>query len=392
VIRPSQPLWSEAFRPFFLLAPFWSLLALLPVLALWFDGPVWGGLRLSPTLGHGHAMVFGFLAAALAGFLLTALPEWSGRPKIAGPRLLALWGLWLAGRIAFVLLPWLPLPLVALVDAAFLPALFTLAVPFLASNWRRFLPFLLAVAGLTILQIGFYGALLAGRDDLAGRAVLIGLDLFVLLVALAARRIGPVVLRVALIESGQAPPAIMGVSPRQSLIEFALLVFLAVDLIQPDSAAGGWVALAAACFLFDRLGDWHRGRALLRPQLLLFYLAHVWVAVGLAGLGLCWLGWFGLSPGDGLAFRHALAIGGAAGMVLVVMAIVGLRHTGRDFPLPSIIVPAAGLLTLAAILRVTVPLLLPSRMAEAGVLIPALGWSAAWILMLRRYASWFLRP
>src|SRR5581483_795756 len=118
----SHPVWALGFRPFFLLAalaasvwmPLWSLIygAVFP-LPMNYMAPVW----------HGHEMIFGFTAAVIAGFLLTAVPNWTGVPGHRGGALAALAAIWLAGRAAMLLSAWLPLWLVAIVDAAFFPAL-----------------------------------------------------------------------------------------------------------------------------------------------------------------------------------------------------------------------------------------------------------------------------
>lgn len=371
---------AYGFRPFFLLLPLAAIGAVLPLPVLWLG---WGdSTNLPAGLWHGHEQIFGFLTAALAGFLLTALPSWSGRPPVTGRPLALLVGLWLLGRIGFWLDGLLPPSLVAMLDLLFLPALLLAVQPH-----RRPWEFPAAI----ILLIGANTAFHLSRLDLlplpAEQSLHAGLNLFLILIALATGRILPVALRSALQETGQAP--MVRLAPgRRHLATATLALFALADLLAPDNPVTGWIALAAACAQADRMVELHHGPALLRPQVFLFYLAQGWMVLGLGGLGLTILG----IDLESIALRHALGLGAATTAALAVMSIVALRHSGRAFPLPKAVWGVAALTSLAAFWRIAVALWWPDAMAIWGVTLPSLLWAAAFLLWLRCFASWLLAP
>ena len=151
--KPLAGLWSLAFRPFFLAAAVWAALAL----ALWTVVFMTGGVlpsRFDPLTWHIHAMLFGFVFAAVAGFMLTAIPTWTGRPPIHGGPLAGLVALWLLGRIACLVSAFLPLWLAAAVDLAFPFVLCAIAAREIvaARNWRNLImPLPIGVLGIADL-------------------------------------------------------------------------------------------------------------------------------------------------------------------------------------------------------------------------------------------------
>lgn len=372
-------LLAYGFRPFFLLACGAALLAVAPLPLVWlgligFGGPwpvgVW----------HAHEQIFGFLAAALAGFLLTALPSWTGTRPVTGKPLAALVALWAVGRLALWASGVLPPLVVAVLDLLFLPALLLACLPALRVTENRPWEFVVALGGLIAANVAFH----AGEPE---RAVAFALSLFLVLIALALGRILPVTLRSALMETDQAP-MVRFAQGRRHLTVVTLALFAGVEAMAPASAVSGWVALAAACAQMDRLGELHRGRALLRPQVLFFYIAQAWIVFGLVGLGLTAL----LGGVEATAFRHALGIGATGTVALMVMSIVALRHTGRGFPLPVAVWLAPALVGLAAVLRVAVPVLHPAAMPWLGVTLPAVLWVAAFAAYALVFGPWLLRP
>lgn len=375
--------WAYGFRVFFLILPLAAIGAVTPLPLLWL-----GGVG-SPAIGlwHGHEQVFGFLAAALAGFLLTALPSWTGCRPVTGGALKAMAALWLAGRLGFWLDGLLPPWLVAALDLGFLPALLAAALPALKAGERRPWEFVLVLAALIAANLAFHLDRLGVAVVEPDRILFASVELFLLLVAVAAGRILPVTLRSALVEAGE-PPDIRLPPGRRHLAAATLGLVAAAELIAPFSPVTGWLALAAACAQADRMTEMHVGAALGRPQVLLFYLAHLWMVVGLGGLGLAVLG----APLDPVAMRHALGLGGASTAVLAVMSIVALRHTGRPFPLPPAVWGAPALVGLAAALRVGVPHLAPQAMAVWGVAVPALLWAAGFAFWLWRFGPWLRTP
>lgn len=371
--------WAYGFRPFFLLLPLAAVAAVIPLPLLWLGGMERSGL--TPGLWHGHEQVFGVLSAALAGFLLTALPSWTGTPPLTGRGLKVLVGLWAAGRVVFWLDGVLPSWLVAGVDVAFLPALLATALPALAAKERRPWEFCAAIATLALANAAFHLHRMGPVPP--ERVLFASVILFLALIAMATGRILPVTIRSALVESGEVPQ--IRLPPGRRHLATATLLLLALgELLAPGSPVTGWLALAAACAQADRMTEMHSWAALRHPQVALFYLSHAWMVLGLGGLGAAILG----APLDPLAMRHALGPGAAAIAVLAVMSIVSLRHTGRAFPLPRAVWIAPALISTATALRVMVPHLAPQAMAVWGVTIPALLWSAGFAVWWLRFAPW----
>jgi NnrS protein len=131
-------LFSYGFRPFFLGGAIWSALALV-LWILQYAGGLSPRTAFAPLDWHVHEMVFGYVAAIVAGFLLTAIPNWTGRMPICGARLAALWGLWLAGRVAMLFSSHIGLAAAAVVDVSFLATLAALAAREIIAgrNWRN---------------------------------------------------------------------------------------------------------------------------------------------------------------------------------------------------------------------------------------------------------------
>lgn len=376
---------SEAFRPFFLLVPLAAVAAVLPLPVIW-TGLVGAG-TVGSAAWHAHEQIFGCLAAAMAGFALTAFPSWTGTPPVAGRPLAALVLVWLAGRVAFWLDGVLPAEVVALTDLAFLPAVLGTALPALSKAGRRPLDLGLVMLGLLAANFWFHMTRLGALPGTPDAAVILGLDLLLVAIALALGRILPVALGAAIRETGRKGPPRL--SPgRRHLAVATLVLFAIADTVAPASPVTGWIALAAACAQLDRMVELHRGPALLRPQVLLFYVAQAFLAVGLAGLGAVALG-AGFDP---TGLRHLLGMGAASLTVATVMSIVSLRHTGRSFPLPRAVWIAPALIVAATLLRVITPEVSPAAMPWLGVALPSALWAAGFLAWLAVFGRWLVAP
>lgn len=382
---PALPLLAYGFRPFFPLAAAWMAIAPVPwVLGLLGLGPALP-LALPLAHWHGHELLFGAFAAALAGFLLTALPSWTGAPPVTGGPLLALVLLWLAGRTANLAAGALPPLLPALVDGLFLPVL---VVALLARPSPRPSPRDLAgvVAVLALAPLAARAAL-AGFLPVAPEAVLrLAAGLYLVLIALTLQRILPVVATFAQQHAGNPPyrprPG------REPLVVWTLAAFVAADTLAPLHPATGWLALGAAAAQLERLADWPPPRAWRHGPIALLVLVQLWLVLGLALRA-----WTALDGGlPAYTGRHALVIGGMGTAVLAVLGIAGLRHTGRALRVPLPLALAALLLAVAAGLRTAVPLWLPGEYLRLGAGAALLAWTAAWLLWLGRYGPWMLRP
>ncbi len=382
---PVRPvLFALGFRPFFLLTGV-AALVLVPALAIGLatGSAPRGGLPL--TLWHGHEMLFGFVAAAIAGFLLTTVPTWTGQRPCTGATLAALAGLWLAGRIALV--PWcgVPLPWAAAIDLAFIPALgLAASVPILRTrNWRN-LPFVFILGTLFLFNLGFHGTAL-GWLVLPFDPLLAAVDLIALLITLVAGRIVPAFTRNRLVAEG-AQASVGAPRGLERLVMAAMLAVLVGDLLLPGRPAAGALAGFAGVVQLARLAHWQTARALRVPLLWVLHLGYAWLVVGLFLKGV-WL-----LTGQPLAahWLHAFTSGCFALMILAVMTRASLGHTGRPLVAPAAMVAAYLLLAVAALVRVFGPAL--GDYYPAVVVLATLLWSGAFALFVVVYFPILTRP
>jgi uncharacterized protein involved in response to NO len=379
-------LWGRGFRPFFLLAAAYAALAVafwLAVLGAWAAAPRW----LSPSLWHAHEMLFGFVAAAIAGFLLTSVPVWTGRTPVTGLRLAALAALWIAGRAAMAAAGRLPLLAVALADASFLGALaLAVALPIARSGQRRNYGFAVVVAALALANGLVHLDALGLAPGGATRGVTVGVDLVTLLVVLVGGRITPAFTANALRRAGVDTE--VRSSPGADRLAFgALAVMAAVDAVWPRGVASGALAAVAAAASAWRMRGWRSARALGDPLVWSLHLGQAWVVVGLACVGASGLG----LPLPWTTGVHALTAGAFGSMILAVMTRVALGHTGRPLVVPRGIAWAYGLASAGAALRVVGPLV-GAAWALPALVASGLLWALAFALYLVRYARILVSP
>jgi uncharacterized protein involved in response to NO len=378
-------IWGYGFRPFFLGAGLFAAL-IIP----WWAGALAWGLPLetawSPSLWHGHEMLFGFIGAAIAGFLLTAVPSWTGERGFAGWPLILLAIVWVFGRIAAETSGLWPPWVVAGLDLVFFPGLAALVVPPLLRARNRNTPLLAVLSALWATNVGFYWGLLRGDAGLARHALLIGIDIVLLLVTVIGGRIIPAFTSAALKQAGitRALRAWRALTP---LCIGAMFFVTVIDLWRPDGNLAGVAALAAAALQLIRLVQWQGLRTIRTPLVWVLHLGYVWLAVGLLLKALA------LLTGSVFAafYLHALTIGAATTMILGVMTRASLGHTGRALIVARPTAYAYGLLTASAAVRVFGPAVLPLP-CTAVVLIAASLWTIAFVLFLAVYAPILFAP
>lgn len=387
--KPAAPaeriaIFDAGFRIFFLLAPLYGALAI----ALWvptFLGLIAPPLTVAPTLLHAHEMIFGFAAAALAGFFLTAVPNWTGVPPLSGARLIALAGVWLLGRGGMAAVAAVPAWLAACLDLMFMPAL-ALAVfrPLLHAkkphNLMLLVPLALFWGADAMMQSDFIG----WTDRLAARGARAGIDILLVLITLIGGRIIPTFTANALRAAGASATPSTSPAVDYSAIG-AMVLLLAVETATGLSHMTGVVALLAALFNGLRLAWWCGGRTLNSPILWVLHLGYLWLVVGLALKGLAA---FGRVPET--AALHALALGAVGTMIFAVMSRAGLGHTGRPPKAHCATALAYGLVSLAAILRV-IAAVSPEGF-EALLWASGAAWIAAALLFVAVYAPIMMRP
>ncbi len=378
-------LFDYGFRPFFLLAGLQAIAAVaIWLLALSTGG--WAEADPQPQHWHAHEMLFGFVAAAIAGFLLTAVPNWTGRSGYSGAPLIALVALWLAGRLVMALAGGLPAPLTAVVDLAFFPALAAVVAPSVIKARRLHnLPFLLFLALLFTANLLFHLEWLGWTTASLQAGVLLAADIVALMIVVVGGRIVPAFTLNGLRRTRR--PVTIPALPwlDRAAIGSAALVLL-VDLAAPETAIAGAAALAAARLNGARLARWRGHRTMGEPILWVLHLGYAWIVIGFA-LKAAWL----LTGAEFAAlWVHALTVGGFATMILAVMTRASLGHTGRPLVAPKPVVLSYLLITLAAALRVFGPSLGFDRLTSVSA--AGACWLGAFLLFVAVYAPILARP
>lgn len=375
----AHPIWRRGFRPFFLGAGLFGggfVLAWTAVWRGWLPAPAW----LAPSLWHAHEMIFGLVAAAVAGFLLTSTPVWTGRPALAGRPLMALAALWAAGRAVMLAAGLAGAGLVAAVDAAFLPALaFVLARTVWGSGQRRNYGVVALVGVLAAANAVVHAEALGLVTGWAPRALRFAVDVVIVLIVVIGGRITPPFTGNALLRLGITAPVRQPAWAGPLAIGAALLVVV-MDLAQPGGWFGGAAACAAAAAVALRMAGWQTLRTWRDPLVWSLHAGMAWVVAGylLVGIG----GISGaVAPTAGL---HALTAGAMGSMILAVMTRVGLGHTGRPLDLPAGAVGTYVLVHAGAAARVA-SAVAPAPAQPALLLLAGVLWAAAFWLYAALY-------
>jgi uncharacterized protein involved in response to NO len=380
-----MPLLRYGFRPFFLGAGLVAML-LIPWWAASYAFGIPLGTSWPPTLWHAHEMLFGFIVAAVAGFLLTAVPSWTGARGFAGGPLALVSGLWLLARIAVATSQLWPLAAVAALDLAFLPAIAVLVLPPLVRARNRNTPLLAVLAALWATDVAFYWGLYRHNDGESLHALIVGIDIVLLLITVIGGRIVPAFTASALKQRGIG--SAVRTWPGVTEVAVAAMIALALsDLFRPDGVIAGVIAALAAAAQAVRLAQWQTLKTFRQPIVWVLHLAYVWLPIGL-GLKAAAL----LTGAAPAAFwLHALTIGAAATMIVAVMTRASLGHTGRPLVVDPVIALAYLLLTAAALVRVFGLAVLRIAYPEV-ILAAAFLWTAAFVLFIWIYAPMLLAP
>jgi len=369
--RPYEgPAWlSAGYRPFFLLAGLWALLA-LPLSQALIQGRVDLPVAVAPLRWHFHELMFGYIAAALAGFLLTAIPNWTGRLPLQGRPLLGLVCLWSLGRLAMLTSGTIGAGAAALLDLTFLAALVAVvAREIIAGRNRRNLPVLILLALFLGANALFHAASaeLLPDDGLDRRAAIAAIAM---LIALIGGRVTPSFTRNWLAKrDSPGLPAAFGGLDRAALL--ATLAALLLWVAAPGSTVCALAAALAAALNLARLLRWQGHRVLAEPLLWVLHLGYLWIALGLALLAAAAAGW-GIPD---LAAIHALTAGAMATMTLGVMSRAVLGHGGQTLRAGAGLTAAFVLVSLAAAARVTATL--SGALYEPLIYLAAAAWVAA---------------
>ena len=384
--RRPWPVLGRAFRPFFLAGSAHAALMVVAWVAIWrgmLPGPAW----LTPPWWHAHEMLFGLAAAAIAGFLLTASPVWTGRAALSGGPLAALVALWVLGRIAMLAAGFLPAVVVAAVDGAFLPVT---ALVLTRTVWRTGQLRNYGVVVLVVLLALANAAVHAQAMDLstvsAGRGLRCAIDLVTALVVVIGGRITPAFTTNAFLRAG-ITARVRAWRPLDRLAVASAVLVAVLDLVAPRTVASGVVAGVAGVAVAARLAGWQTARTWRDPLVWSLHAGTAWVAVGYLLVAAGDLG-AAIPPSAGL---HALTAGAMGGMILAVVTRVSLGHTGRPLVLPRGAASAYALVHAGAVLRVGAALA-AGPFAGALLMVAGVLWAAAFAVFVVLYAPILVSP
>lgn len=375
--RASGTVLALGFRIFFLLAA--------PMAAIWV--PLWllaltGHVELaSRPMGpawHGHEMIFGFTAAVVAGFLLTAVRNWTQQPTPTGAPLALLAGLWVVGRLAVLLGAMLPPLAVTVADCAFLLGLaVALSRPILrAGAWRNlgFVPLLFGLAGANLL---FH---LSTGTVWATRALTLGLDLVLVIFVILGGRLVPNFTQNVIGELEVRRRPRVGLAAIAAVTLMAALSFAGLD------RASAGVALLAGALNLVRMAGWRAWHTRQRPVVWVLHVGYAWF-----GLGLLLRGLAGFTPYVPVSTAtHALTVGAFGMMIVGMMTRVSLAHTGRGVVASKPVAGAYVAILLAALVRAAAPL--NAAWYGPALWVAAVLWSAAFAVLAITFAPFLVRP
>lgn len=383
------PLLLCSFRPLFLAT---VLLAVVGV-ALWLGFLGFGiplpGVPGGAMVWHAHEMLLGFGLAAVAGFVLTAVPEFTSTVAFGRQVGFGFLLLWLAARLSFwlsgVIGPWPA----ALCNSAFAIALLVLLAPrLLGDPLRRQYGFFGGLVALALVTVGFNIDAVSGQYPMRWLHATAGVMMVLIVVAMS--RISMRILNDAIQARRDAGHDVdedyRARPPRRNLAIFCISLFTLAEWLTLPAPLNGWLALAAAAAMFNLLNDWHIGRALLERWALMLYSVYWLMALGYGALGVSLL----VDGYASSAGRHLLTVGAMGVSILAVLCIAGRTHSGYALDQRPWVPIATGLLVLAALLRASAGL--PGAPVPLLNMLAGLGWLTAFALALRYLAPIWLRP
>ena len=383
-LRPySGPaLLSYGFRPFFLLGSVYAGLEVLAWLPM-FQGELSLGTAFSGVDWHVHEMLFGYVAAVIAGFLFTAIPNWTGRLPLQGGPLLVLVLVWLAGRVAVALsaeIGWLA---AALIDIAFL-ALMAAAVAreiVAGKNWRN-LKIVSVLALLAVTNLAFH--LEAHVEGVASYATRFGIGLVILLIMIVGGRIVPSFTRnwLARQDPGRLPAPFDRFDVACMVLSAASLLLWA---IRPDGRATAALLAAAGVANAVRLARWAGDRTIADRLVLILHVGFAFVPLGFLLNALAAIG--GIAPSAGV---HAWTVGAIGIMTLAVMSRATLGHTGQPLSASPGLQAVYAVVAIAALARIAAAVLPDWSMALLHL--AAFAWAVAFLGFAGLYAPLLCLP
>lgn len=375
-------LFNLGFRPFFLFAALSSILLMIHwLMLLGANQPNYNYYKVS-QIWHGHEMLFGFAVAVIAGFLLTAVRNWTAIQTPHGAKLAGLFLLWLTGRLLPIISEFitpLPGPLIAITDLLFLPMVaIAIGIPIIRSGNYRNLIFTLILLAMTLANLLIHLQLLGITQTTLASGLQLELGLTIVIIVVMGGRVIPFFTERALAFEAK----------RYTWLEFLViplaLAWLFADLFQLILITAILASLNAALHLIRVIG-WFKLRMIRNPLIWILHVAYLFIPLGFALDALT--GFISLSPYLAI---HAFAAGAIGSMTLGMMARVSLGHTARPLKLAKITVLAFIVMLASGVIRVFMPMI-PELHTLAIHLSGGL-WVLSWTLFLIPYTSILLKP
>lgn len=381
IARTGPAVLSYGFRPFFLGAGSFALVAMI----LWLLA-LSGAIEIGGSMGalnwHAHELLFGYVTAALAGFLLTAVPNWTGRLPVSGLPLLGLFAVWLAGRVVMAAPDVVGPVASASVDALFLPLVGAIAAREVIAgrNWKN-LKLLIGLGALSLANIGFHVAVASGGDIAAVCRATV--SIYVMLISVIGGRMVPSFTRNFLVKAGSAAlPKPFGRYDVWALVGLGLA--LAAWTLAPETVPTAVFAGGAALLHLGRLLRWQGWQTLEEPLLAMLHAGYAFISIGLMAVAAAAMGWIGAPSA-----LHVLTVGAIGGMTLAVMTRASLGHTGRANVASPLTAVSYLALLVAAVVRPFAELL-PAHY-HTLLLIGGSAWLLAFGLFVAEYGPMLLR-
>lgn len=360
--------FQKGFRPFFFFGGIVGA-ALVPWWYRTYDDALTGEPGLEGISWHSHEMIFGFTVAILAGFLLTAVENWTDRKTARGGLLVALVAIWAVGRLVGV--GGVTATIAGFADLTFLPFLtVVIGIPLILAGSRRNYVLLAALPVLWLCDVLHHLRASGLLPQSSLRADLVAVDVIVLILVIITGRIIPIFTRNGL--QDQRVQAINGLNTA-ALVAVALVVV--VEIFAPTGPLMAVAAGIAGLLVFARAYRWGAHRTLGKPIIWILHLGHAWIGVGLLMKAAAAV-WMGIPP---TVATHALTAGAIGTLTLGMMARVTVGHTGRTIIASPAMVVAFVAIMVSAAFRVAGPWFWPQA-NRTTLMVSAVGWSLAFAL------------
>ncbi|VAW41970.1 NnrS protein involved in response to NO, partial [hydrothermal vent metagenome] len=382
-MKNNSALFSLGFRPFFLGATIFAFLVMSTwVLVYLFSSQNSIFSYYSATIWHAHEMVFAYSMAVIAGFLLTAIKNWTGVQTVNGSMLMLLVGIWVIGRIApFVVnIPWL----IALLDILFLPVLAAfIAIPLVQVGNKRNYFMIVFVLIIGMLNMLVHLDLLGVINNVANYAINTAFYLIIALIIVMAGRVFPMFSQNGVASRYQVQ--------RYSLIEKLVipsyLIFMLCLIYIRIPVVVALASLFAAVVHGIRLRGWYNPQIWQVPLVWVLHVGYLFLIIGFLLSAIS-----SYIPSLYFIALHAFSIGTLGVITLGMMARVSIGHTGRNLKFPPKVVKLIFLLMIAAtIVRVIIPLF-DIGIYQWTIIVSGLLWSLAFILFVWSYTKILVSP